>query len=216
MEEIILQNKNGKILASSRDVAEKFGKRNPDVNRSIKNLIAANPDMKEHFIASEYKSSRGRYEKEFLLDEVGWNILIYKFGFSAMNPRFEIKFKTVLQELFPGLKIIHQYFISGHKLDFFIPDLNMIIEYDEEYHKYILEKDSNRINIVLKNLQNMINNNMPLYDKDKYMRKYLLKNSDILSVIRVQKGNEIKGIKDICTEIEKCSNFTCTYFMNPS
>ena len=30
MEEIILQNKNGKILASSRDVAEKFGKRNPD------------------------------------------------------------------------------------------------------------------------------------------------------------------------------------------
>ncbi len=39
MEEIILQNKNGKILASSRDVAEKFGKRNPDVNRSIENLI---------------------------------------------------------------------------------------------------------------------------------------------------------------------------------
>lgn len=26
MQEIILQNKNGKILASSRDVAEKFGK----------------------------------------------------------------------------------------------------------------------------------------------------------------------------------------------
>lgn len=216
MEEIILQNKNGKILASSRDVAEKFGKLNKHVNEAIKKLIAANPDMKEHFIVSEYKSSRGRYEKEFLLDEVGWNILIYKFGFSAMNPRFEIKFKTVLQELFPGLKIIHQYFISGYKLDFFIPDLNMIIEYDEEYHKYILEKDSKRINIVLKNLQNMINNNMPLYDQDKYMRKYLLKNSDILSVVRVQKGNEIKGIKDICTEIEKCSNFSCTYFMNPS
>lgn len=216
MEEITLQNKNGKILASSRDVAEKFGKLNKHVNEAIKKLIAANPDMKEHFIASEYKSSRGRYEKEFLLDEVGWNILIYKFGFSAMNPRFEIKFKTVLQELFPGLKIIHQYFIYGYKLDFFIPDLNMIIEYDEEYHKYILERDSNRINIVLKNLQNMINNNMPLYDQDKYMRRYLLKNSNILSVVRVQKGNEIKGIKDICTEIEKCSNFSCTYFMNPS
>lgn len=36
MEEIILQNKNGKILASSRDVAEKFGKLNKHVNESIK------------------------------------------------------------------------------------------------------------------------------------------------------------------------------------
>lgn len=27
MNEIVLQNKNGKILASSRDVAEKFGKK---------------------------------------------------------------------------------------------------------------------------------------------------------------------------------------------
>ena len=39
MKEIILQNKNGKILASSRDVAERFGKRNSEVNRTIKNLM---------------------------------------------------------------------------------------------------------------------------------------------------------------------------------
>ncbi len=49
MEEIILQNKNGKILASSRDVAEKFGKRNPDVNRSIENLIVQNCTVKNMF-----------------------------------------------------------------------------------------------------------------------------------------------------------------------
>lgn len=35
MNEIILQNKDGKILASSRDVAEKFGKNHKEILRSI-------------------------------------------------------------------------------------------------------------------------------------------------------------------------------------
>lgn len=39
MKEIILQNKNGKILASSRDVAERFGKQNKHVNEAIRKLI---------------------------------------------------------------------------------------------------------------------------------------------------------------------------------
>lgn len=39
MNEIILKEENGKVLASSREVAEKFGKRHSDVIRSIKNLI---------------------------------------------------------------------------------------------------------------------------------------------------------------------------------
>lgn len=38
MNEIILQNKDGKILASSRDVAEKFGKNHKEILRSISNI----------------------------------------------------------------------------------------------------------------------------------------------------------------------------------
>lgn len=60
MDEVILQNKNGKILASSRDVAEKFGKRNSDVNRSIENLTVQNCTVKNMFEKSTYISSRGR------------------------------------------------------------------------------------------------------------------------------------------------------------
>lgn len=214
MKEIILQNKNGKILASSRDVAERFGKRNSEVNRTIKNLIMANPETKKHFIVSKYKSSRGRYENDYLLDETGLNLLNFKFGFSLMSPRFEIKFQNLLQELFLGLKIIHQYFINGYKLDFFIPDLNMIIEYDEDHHKYTSEQDHNRMNIIIDTMYNMIKMNKPLYEEDTNLRKTLLKNPNLFSVIRVKKGNEITGIKDICKKIETYSNFSCTYFMN--
>lgn len=216
MNEITLQNKDGKILASSREVAERFGKRNPDVNRSIRKIISSNPNMKNHFILSEYKSKRGRYEKEYILDKTGVDMLNYKFGFSVMNPRFEIKFKNLLEQLFSNLKIIHQYYIDGYRLDFFMPDLNMIIEYDEEQHKYTSKKDSIRINTIVENLQDKINNNEPLYNEDKYSRNFLLKNKDIFSIVRIDKGNEINGIKNICNEIEKCSNFSCTYFMNPS
>lgn len=37
--DIILESCNGETLASSREIAEKFDKRNPDVNRMIENLI---------------------------------------------------------------------------------------------------------------------------------------------------------------------------------
>ena len=37
MEEIILQNKDGKILASSRDVADSFEKAHKDVLKLLKN-----------------------------------------------------------------------------------------------------------------------------------------------------------------------------------
>ena len=40
MNDIILENRNGKILVSSLDVAEKFGKRHDSILRDIDNLIS--------------------------------------------------------------------------------------------------------------------------------------------------------------------------------
>lgn len=79
MNEIILQNKDGKILASSRDVAEKFGKRNPDVNRSIENLIVQNCTVKNMFEKTTYISTRGREENEYLMDRDGFSLLVMGF-----------------------------------------------------------------------------------------------------------------------------------------
>ncbi len=79
MNEVILQNKNGKILASSRDVAEKFGKRNSDVNRSIENLTVQNCTVKNMFEKSTYISSRGREENEYFMDRDGFSLLVMGF-----------------------------------------------------------------------------------------------------------------------------------------
>ena len=74
------------------------------------------------------------------------SILDIKYTYSAINPRFEFKFESLLREFFPSEKILTQYKILNYRIDFFLPDLQMIIEYDEEQHKYSKEKDENRIN----------------------------------------------------------------------
>lgn len=79
MNEIILRNENGQILASSREVAEKFGKRNSEVNRTITNLMVQNCTVKNMFIESSYISSRGREEIEYLMDRDGFSLLAMGF-----------------------------------------------------------------------------------------------------------------------------------------
>lgn len=79
MSDITLFNQNGRILASSRDVAEKFGKAHKDVLDSIRNLTAENSAVKNMFVSSTYKNSRGRNYNEFLMDRDGFSLLVMGF-----------------------------------------------------------------------------------------------------------------------------------------
>lgn len=79
MNEIILQNKDGKILVSSREVAENFEKQNKHINESIKKLMVENSTVKNMFFETTYTSSRGREENEFLMDRDGFSLLVMGF-----------------------------------------------------------------------------------------------------------------------------------------
>lgn len=80
MNEIILQNNNGQILASSRDVAEKFGKEHDKVCRDIKKLLKSQPTkLASEFIESEYLTDRGRTYTEYLLTRDGFSLLCMGF-----------------------------------------------------------------------------------------------------------------------------------------
>lgn len=79
MEEIMLQNVEGKILASSREVAERFEKESRNVVRDIKNLTAQNCAVKNMFIESTYKNSRGKEYPMYLMDRDGFSLLVMGF-----------------------------------------------------------------------------------------------------------------------------------------
>lgn len=58
----------------------------------------------------------------------------------------EILFKEMLEETLNELKITveHQYPAGKYRIDFFIPEYNLAVEYDESYHELKIKEDSER------------------------------------------------------------------------
>lgn len=82
MSDIALFNQNGRILASSRDVAEKFGKSHNHVIRDIENIIFKSdcPNLdSEMFVESTYQNSRGKTYKCYLMNRDGFSLLAMGF-----------------------------------------------------------------------------------------------------------------------------------------
>ena len=134
------------ILINSTEIAEKYGKRNPDVNRAINNLIKRNPELSKHFTKSSYISSRGRCEKQFEIDDTGANILTNKYKYNIRSARFEYKYLNEIEDFLNLMKIdyVDQYQVDNYKIDLYIPKYKIAIEIDEEEHKYKKDYDTIR------------------------------------------------------------------------
>ena len=100
MNEIILQNKDGKILASSRDVAEKFGKNHKEILRSISNISKeiSTAQFCALFKLSNYKASNGKTNKEYLMNRDGFSLLVMGFtGKEALD--WKVKYIEAFNEM---------------------------------------------------------------------------------------------------------------------
>ena len=103
MDEIILRNEHGQIVTSSRDVAEKFGKERKHVNETIKKLMVENSTVKDMFILTQYKSSRGRMENEYLMNRDGFSLIAMGFtGKKALE--WKLKFINAFNSMEEKLK----------------------------------------------------------------------------------------------------------------
>ncbi len=81
MDEIILRNENGQIVTSSRDVAEKFGKRHTHVLDSIKSFEQemSTTEFSALFKTSSYVASNGKTNVEYLMNRDGFSLLCMGF-----------------------------------------------------------------------------------------------------------------------------------------
>ena len=97
--------------------------------------------------------------------------------------RKEFKFSKMLKTL-TGIQWVEQYPIDGgkYRLDFY-NESGLIVEYDEEYHKYQTSKDIERMEYCL----NWIGEQNLLKDGEHYSP----------AVIRVEEGKELEGLKRI-------------------
>ena len=87
MSELInVQQEDGQLLVSSREIATNFEKQHKHVIEKIENTRAENSAIQEMFIESTYIASNGKTNKEFLITRDGFSLLVMGFtGSKAMN-----------------------------------------------------------------------------------------------------------------------------------
>ena len=87
MTELInVQQVDGQLLVSSREIATNFEKQHKHVIEKIENTRAENSAIQEMFIESTYIASNGKTNKEFLITRDGFSLLVMGFtGSKAMN-----------------------------------------------------------------------------------------------------------------------------------
>jgi len=143
---------------SSIEIADKTNTRHTNVLSAIRNIIEKNKVFYNNFfIKSFYKDSRGREKPIFLLDKEGFkiyvdnkrkdvnlsnlleyanNIFMYECTSVVLSSRFEDSFNVKLKEALKplGYSLKTQLHILNYFVDFYIPEVNLVVEYDEHHH----------------------------------------------------------------------------------
>lgn len=82
-----LSVREGKVVVSSRDVAEKFGKFHKDILKAVKNLDCSTSFNERNFAPVEYVDSKGEKRPEVLMTRDGFTFLAMGFtGAKAAQP----------------------------------------------------------------------------------------------------------------------------------
>lgn len=158
---ITLTEKNNKPVTSSREVALNFDKRHDNVIRDIEKFYNHAPN---YFTPVDIEDSYGRLQPSFTMTREGFLLLTSSFRgenalklkiemlekFDMVPPslpeRAELKFLDKLQESLKNFDLVveRQYKVLGYRIDGYIKELNLAIEYDEHQHKNQVDDDLTR------------------------------------------------------------------------
>ena len=122
MNDIILSTQNGEPVASSRQIAESFGKEHKHVLRDIENLIGGESKigLSSMFFKSEYISTQNKKLPEYLMNRDGFTLLAMGFtgkaalewklkyiaAFNEMEKKLSTRATSQLQDLSPELQYL--------------------------------------------------------------------------------------------------------------
>lgn len=194
------------------DFAAETKKEHENVLIDIRNYVLRNPEHKQEFIVCWYEDGRGKIRKRYYLTAKAKELMFTKYRHNIRVSTFEFKFEQVLRDMFPNEKIITQMSILTYRIDFFLPFVNTIVEYDENHNKYQQEDDQMRMSEIRAEIMRCIVSGQPIYDGDEnYEPNPWLEGKDILNVIRVKQGEEIDGLRRILYAIENSGTSILDY-----
>lgn len=183
----------------SIDVAERFGKPHRQILDIIRKILCLDCNAKAFFVESEYVTKQNKTLKCYEMNFSGFSLLTDTWGFSrgasapvkaaiiaefgetcvvlsSSRTRREDCFHEMLTEIFPQTKILRQYHIAGYRVDFYMPEHFLFIEFDEEQHfsESHRQNDSERWAAI----SSFVNDEF----------------DDKIELIRVDVGHELRGI----------------------
>lgn len=98
MNEIILSTQNGEPVASSRQIAESFGKEHKHVLESIKSISAENSALTHMFFPTTYTAGTGKQYPMYLMNRDGFSLLVMGFtGKAALE--WKLKYIAAFNEM---------------------------------------------------------------------------------------------------------------------
>ena len=189
------------------EVSDRFRKVHRNVTRDVEKLIEYGDDiLARSIIKSTYISKQNKVLPCYKLGLTGFCLLTDTWGYSrgdsaiakaeilrefgedfavvgSSRTRSEDCFYDMLKRFLNKDKIIRQMPIGKYKVDFYLIDHGIIVEYDEEQHfsKSARESDAER---------------------EREIRKFFMENFDSdATIVRVDKGKEIEGLSLIAGTI---------------
>lgn len=129
-------SKEGNLVVSSRQIAERFNKRHADVLESIENIITENSAVTDMIFESFYQAGTGKRYKEYFMNRDGFSLVAMGFtGKKAME--WKIKYIAKFNEL---EKEAHKYDISNAS-----PELQIIQQMINNLAKVQIEAVETRL-----------------------------------------------------------------------
>lgn len=100
LENIKIENKNGEMVVSSREVAKNFGKQHKNVIRAIEEKIEYSSKLSStnYFIENSYIAENGKENKEYLLTEKGFSFIVMGFT-GAKADEWKIKYIEAFEKM---------------------------------------------------------------------------------------------------------------------
>lgn len=106
MNDIILSTQNGEPVASSRDVAKRFGKEHKNVMQAVANLVAKNSAAKSMFHPATFEN-RGKKYPMYLMNRDGFSLLAM--GFTGKEAvQWKLKYIEAFNEMEKKLAAQHK------------------------------------------------------------------------------------------------------------
>lgn len=197
MNDIILSTRNGDPVASSRQIAENFGKNHRDVLRAVDNLKEDVRNFAQMFFESTEPDSYGREQRAYLMNRDGFSLLVMGFtGKAALE--WKLKYIAAFNAMEKQLATPQMPKLSKELQALFLLDdrtqrqeqritaleNNMVVDYDQQLSL------KNAVNHVV--VEALGGKNAPAYS-DSHVRGmvYCEINKDIQMWFRVSSRNNI-------------------------